>query len=64
MVWLQAQVGPAAQVHSLQEHHQTFKDPLQDHLAAGYYTGEQVSITTDGTTVFVAAVLMQYILGW
>lgn len=47
MVWLQAEVGPASQVQSLREHHQTSTDPLQDHLAAGYYTGKQVSTTTD-----------------
>lgn len=58
MVWLQAQVGPAAQVHSLREHYQTFKDPLQDNLAAGYYTGEQVSITTAGTAIFIATVFI------
>lgn len=51
MVWLQAQVGPAAQVRSVWEHHQKTTDPLQAYLAAGYHTGEQVSGTAEGTAV-------------
>lgn len=39
-------MGPAAQVQSVREHHTTTSDPLQDPLAAGHHTGEQVGVTT------------------
>lgn len=43
MVWLQAKMGPAAQVEPVWEHHKTTPDPLQDPLAARHHIGEQVS---------------------
>lgn len=46
MVWLQAQMGPTAQVSSVWEHHLWAEGPLQEHLAARHHSGEQVSATT------------------
>lgn len=54
MVWLQAKVGPAAQVRSVREHHQWAADPFQEDLAARYRTGEQVSSRRHNVFFFVS----------
>ena len=46
VVWLQAEMGPAAPVGSVRKHHLWAPNPLQEHLAARRHPGEQVGAST------------------